>query len=110
VRERTYLVRCGELPLVVFVDEAFVQQRNQCIRVDMRGKVKLSVRLVDPPLLLQLGGRLSIICGGQSVSPHQKLQRAPSMAAAGHRKESRRGGVHILDSSRYLDSERNRHS
>lgn len=63
---RTYLVLFGELSLVVLVDEALVEERHQRIRVDMRRKVELPVWLVDPPLLLQLGGRLSIICGGQS--------------------------------------------
>ena len=62
----SYLFR-GKLPLVVLIDQAFVQQRHQSIGIDMWRKVKLPVRLVDPPFLLQLGGRLAVICDGQSA-------------------------------------------
>jgi hypothetical protein len=101
----TYLMRSGKLSLVVFVDEAFVEQRHQGICVDVRGKFKLPVRLVHPPLFLQLGGRLSIICSGQShLNPGPALTRAGSRAAAGSSERARLAAVHILDSSRYLDS------
>lgn len=62
----SYLLLCRKLSLIIFVDEALIQKRYQRIRIDMGGELELPLRLVDPPLLLQLGGRLSIICGGQS--------------------------------------------
>jgi len=108
--ELSYLLSSRKLSLVVFIDEAFVQQRYQSVRVDVGGEVKLPVRLVDPPLLLQLGGRLSIICGcgGQShLTSPSRFQRAG--AGQQPRRQKQRGAAaHILDSSRYLDCEQSR--
>jgi hypothetical protein len=77
----TYPLRSSELSLVLLVDEAFIQKRHQRIRVDMGREVKLPVRLVDPPLLLQLGGSLSIICG-ELVSPGLTSTSQPSTRGA----------------------------
>lgn len=90
-RGLSYLLRC-KLSLVGFVDEAFIQERHQRIRVDMGRKVKMSVRLVDPPLLLQLGGRLSIICSGQSHLVHLSV-RGGKKPSAGHRTYLTRGDI-----------------
>jgi hypothetical protein len=69
--------------------------------VNMGGEVELPVRLVDSPLLLQLGGRLSIICGGQSHLTHLDTRRIKDIDPKPV-EETSCLTLHILDSSRYL--------
>lgn len=56
----TYLLLC-KLALEVLVEQAFVEELREGMTFDMARKVKMSVRLLNPPFLLQLGGCVSII-------------------------------------------------
>lgn len=60
----TYHLACM-LALQRVVQEAAVQDRDQCMALDVARKGKVSVRLFDMPLLLEFGRRLSVICGGE---------------------------------------------
>lgn len=87
-----YLMSDRELPLIVFVNETLVQERHQGIGVHVRCKVKLSVRLMHPPLLLQLGSRLSIICSGQNQFRFVLFQHAQEAMTESSFKEKLAGG------------------
>jgi hypothetical protein len=47
--------------------KAAIDDRNQCVALDVTRKGKFSVRLFNVPLLLKLGGSLSVICEESEV-------------------------------------------
>lgn len=55
------------IPLETLVDQALVEDADERIILDMGSKVKMPVRLLDAPFLLELGGCLSIVCRREEV-------------------------------------------
>jgi hypothetical protein len=49
------------------VKKAAINDRHQCVALDVTRKGEFSVRLFDVPLLLKLGGSLSVICEESEV-------------------------------------------
>lgn len=80
------------------VDEAFVEDVDECVVLDMGCKVKLPVRCLDAPFFLELGGSLPVVCEVEvgKLAAHED----GAMRRAG--RESDGGGKHVLDSSKYL--------
>lgn len=50
------------LTLKRVVQQAAVDDGHQCMALYVARKVKVSMRLLDVPFLLELGGRLSVVC------------------------------------------------
>ena len=61
----------GKITLKRVVKKASVHDRDQGASLDMWRELKISVRLFDVPLLLELGGRLAIVWGWESVIQDQ---------------------------------------
>lgn len=61
----TYLSLCI-LPFERVVDEPSVDYRHEGMALDVRRKVKMPMGLLDVPLLLEFGGRFTIICGREN--------------------------------------------
>lgn len=55
------------IPLEALVDQAFVEDGDKGVVLDMGRKLKLPVRRLDAPLFLELGGGFSIICSADAV-------------------------------------------
>jgi hypothetical protein len=59
--ERTYLFSARMLPFEILVDQPFVQRDHKCVVFDVRRKVKMSVRRLDMPLLLEMGSSFPVV-------------------------------------------------
>lgn len=89
------------------VDQALVEDGDEGVVLDMRREVKVPVRRLHAPLLLELGGGFSKVCsatqmpwlaghGGRETGEHGVGERE------GEVNDELREAVHILPSSKYL--------
>lgn len=87
------------------IHESLVKHVDEGVVLDVRREVKLSVRCLDAPFLLQLGGGFPIVCEGEVLN-----QSVCQEGRGKEREKAERDGrmmvsQHILDSSKYLSSQ-----